>query len=732
MSVGLADLKPVYESVALPELTETLRQVFRTADQAIVMLAVQSVDNREQNRHFESAQQLRIIHRSMMQRFVEHWFSPLSDKPLHIDADIEHINSLRKLMSQSQAIEDITDASDLLNPAHIHNSFLLSLAEADLDVHSKMLVLRAFETRLNDDLPAFREKAGVALSQLGVKAQPVVVKAVVAPVSNFDGNSGFALALADLQAIDYDVLETRLSPAVLFAFQPPAQARDLLQELQQGKLLKTPVASNEESIAQDIRQLFAIIQADQRLSIPARALLSYLQLPYTRIALQDPQFFSDEKNLAKSLLNELVRLAGLWQPNNEQLALDPFYQKVAEIITTFWEAERIALVPYQQMLFDLLLYGETERQQHAVTSQRFQESQQGAIQSARIREQVDQLVAEKFAQLNVTAATEQLLEQGWKHVLYLAGLRYGTESEDWHNAAEVLDQLAQTLQAPDYYRSRTDFLIRLPALLRKLREGLLFIQLAPSVINQLFAELESEHKKLAMRISDSDLDDKALEAARDAAKTLHLDLGKSDVLQVSLLNETLEQQPVVNTVVDVEAVEEVTAVQKVELVESFQSEESLQSKEPEQSNNPLDVQSVQVEAFDNHAAISEPVLDVIAAESVVLDATALEGIAQESLVAEAEPVDPQLQIAQDKLAALGQGSLIVWNRESGQERCRIAAFIKHTRKYILTGRGGAKVAEWTHDEMLEKLISGELESLETGQIFERALESVIGRIRENR
>lgn len=681
MSVGMAELKPVYESVTLPELTETLRQVFRTADQAIVMLAVQSADNHEQNRHFESAQQLRIIHRSMMQRFVDHWFAPLFAKPVCVDADAEHIASLRKLMSQAVVLEDAISPTDLLNPAHIHNSFLYSLAEADLDVHSKMLVLRAFETRLQDDLPAFREKASAALNEIGIKAQLVELKPAVIAPSHVEGSGHLAVALADLQAMDYEVLENRLSPEVLLAFTPPNNARDLLAEMKAAKLLTAEISADEQHILHDIRQLFAIIQADQRLSAPARALLSYLQLPYSRIALHDAAFFTDEKNLAKSLLNETVRLAANWQPNSEQLALDPFCQKLSDMVTTFWEAERVGQIPYQQMLFDLLLYGESERQLQQVTSRRFQESQQGALQASLIREQVDALVDTKFQHIKMPQAVEQLLEEGWKHVLYLAGLRFGVDSDDWQIAADVLDQLADTLQPPDYYPSRTSFLIRLPSLLRKLREGLLFIQLAPAVINQLFADLEAEHKKLALRIRDSELDDDVLEAARREAQNMHLSLGQSVAQPVSLASEL----PVIETLV----------IQDV----------------------PQAAMSVSAHQIAENTAV------------VVEEKAVAESIVVEEVV---EPIDPERQLAMDKLAGLGQGSLIVWNKESGQERCRIAAFIKHTRKYILTGRGGVKVAEWSYDEMLEKLLNGELETIETGQIFERALESVIGRMRDTR
>ena len=85
--------------------------------------------------------------------------------------------------------------------------------------------------------------------------------------------------------------------------------------------------------------------------------------------------------------------------------------------------------------------------------------------------------------------------------------------------------------------------------------------------------------------------------------------------------------------------------------------------------------------------------------------------------------------AESKLASLGQGSSLLWNKDGEKVRCRIAAYIKHTKKYILTDRTGAKLADFVESDMIQKLASGELETVDSEPMFERALESVIGGMR---
>jgi hypothetical protein len=68
----------------------------------------------------------------------------------------------------------------------------------------------------------------------------------------------------------------------------------------------------------------------------------------------------------------------------------------------------------------------------------------------------------------------------------------------------------------------------------------------------------------------------------------------------------------------------------------------------------------------------------------------------------------------------------------GVLRCRLAAIIRATGKYIFVNRAGVKVAESNRDALALAYRRGELRVLDEGRLFDRALESVIGNLREMR
>ena len=99
--------------------------------------------------------------------------------------------------------------------------------------------------------------------------------------------------------------------------------------------------------------------------------------------------------------------------------------------------------------------------------------------------------------------------------------------------------------------------------------------------------------------------------------------------------------------------------------------------------------------------------------------------------APAAPLAPELQSWLERADSLRVGS---WLEMSGEQRirCKLAAFIKATGKYIFVNRNGTKVAEYHREELAAALAKGQLVMLDDGLIFDRALESIIDNLRHSR
>ena len=96
-----------------------------------------------------------------------------------------------------------------------------------------------------------------------------------------------------------------------------------------------------------------------------------------------------------------------------------------------------------------------------------------------------------------------------------------------------------------------------------------------------------------------------------------------------------------------------------------------------------------------------------------------------------EPSRTREQRSVERVDALQVGNWVEFQQAGGKVlRCRLAAIIRATGKYIFVNRAGVKVAENNRDGLLKAYLSGELTTLDEGRLFDRALESVIGNLRD--
>ncbi|MEL0166907.1 MAG: DUF1631 domain-containing protein [Pseudomonadaceae bacterium] len=127
------------------------------------------------------------------------------------------------------------------------------------------------------------------------------------------------------------------------------------------------------------------------------------------------------------------------------------------------------------------------------------------------------------------------------------------------------------------------------------------------------------------------------------------------------------------------------------------------------------------------AAADEP---PVALEAVRVEQPVLE---QEAAEVAPETIEDLPSVgAQRWVEGLGTGcwvQLVVAEGKAPQ-RCKLAAIISFSGKYIFVNRNGVKVAELSGQELAQCFDKGMVNPLDENQLFDRALESVIGNLRQ--
>jgi hypothetical protein len=134
---------------------------------------------------------------------------------------------------------------------------------------------------------------------------------------------------------------------------------------------------------------------------------------------------------------------------------------------------------------------------------------------------------------------------------------------------------------------------------------------------------------------------------------------------------------------------------------------------------------------------SEPapeVIDEVTEPASVKPAEISAGVETAAVAEESAEIQSPVASAEwlAKADGLRVGSWVEMARDETRVRCKLAAFIKATGKYIFVNRSGAKVAEYHRDDLAIALQEQAITMLDDGLIFDRALESIIDNLRHNR
>lgn len=556
MTQSSINFSALLEKQLMPSLHHAYNSLFAAADQAILTLAAKASVNKEQNRYYEAAQNLRIVRFEVIAHFSAFFLEGLTPTTAP-NVDHSHAQSLYALLSikpseyqadtaLAAALLDVnkrlnTLGADIVNPLmpeEFVHYFLQALAWVELDVHTKMLVLRMFERHVYSRLINFVAKLNDGLVEQGVlpalHTQPGSLSYSVNALvdKTLSETNGHLLhhhrkmnnALDELQADDveklWDVLDDNNKADAWQSFMLP---RNILDDLKEHDAYPDNPSAEEQMLLDKIplvAEIFHQLTNSSTLPSLSKAMLKALLLPYTRIALLDESFFRNESHAARLLLREIVELCEAWEPKLVSLEQDNLYRLLLNIVQAFVEVERLDKFDYQTLQFELLAYREAQRQKQAQSSQRYVDSAYGAQIAERARDDVGKLIADKLNHQRLPYSAYKFVQEAWGHVLYVHAMNTGVNSEPWRDAEATLDALIATFKPAHAYENRAQLLILLPSLLRELRDGLSAIDMNKLLINQWFDELESAHKTLAMSIGGV-LNDNPLELLEMASAKMY-------------------------------------------------------------------------------------------------------------------------------------------------------------------------------------------------------------------
>ena len=776
-------------------LLQQLKVFFDRADDSLFELADKAHSNQEQNLYFDSMREVRVQRMGIERRFADAidaafalLISPEAaqennpyDDTLSADAlSLVQNEDLEEMVAVDSSIakatrehgEDIQHLSlrlDSLVPVKVYiknnplgpdvlcKAFMDQTKRLDVGIKAKLVLFKLFDSTVIGNLGGLYKAANQTLIEhnvlpsLSTKAQGRAMRRAT------DIPSGQATGYTQTQSTSQS---ENVSPEVLVALQSilnqPAgggqqvspevngllhllsaaqrmpqdepenvrlNIRDLLAQMQQQQGISASIGRVDDEVINLVNMLFDFILEDRNLAHPMKALISRMQIPVIKVALVDKSFFTKGGHVARRLLNEMATAAIGWQGDTEGKRRDPLYRKMEEIVRTLVTDFDTNVDIFSELLTDFTAFLEKEKRRIAVLERRTLDAEDGKAKAEIARTTVAIEIELRTIDQPLPEVVHKMIDGAWNNVLFVTGLKFGYSSDEWNGCLETLEELVWSVQPPKSVEDRQKLIRLVPSLLKKLRTGFDTISFNPFEMSALFKSLEEVHlacirgKAVSVeskpQVESKETVSKKVVTEEGAAK----DITAKDIVAKETATKDLEAKPV-----------ESRAVEPPKEPEQPQLKAEPQLKETQAAVEPEPLESAQM---------PEPIIDLDDVDEILNEAQVENGVtetAEESASASLDDIDdlPDSDPNMQQVKQFVQGAWFDFKNDDGStSRCRLAAFIKPTGKYIFVNRNGMKVAEKSQQELAKSLKLNTLMALDNSMLFDRALETVVTSLRKN-
>lgn len=499
--------------------------------------------------------------------------------------------------------------------------------------------------------------------------------------------------------------------------------KNLIGDLRSNHGLSGDIGRIDGEVMNLVNMLFEFILEDRNLAPAMKALISRMQIPIIKVAIADKTFFTKGGHIARRLLNEMSTAAIGWSGDEAKALNDPLYKKMDEIVRSLLDDFGSDISVFSELFADFNVFREKEKKRVAVLERRTLDAEDGKAKAEIARKKIAEVIYSRTQKVDLPDVVSKLVNEAWSNVLFVTALKHGFGSDQWKKTLRTMDELIWSSLPPESDKQRQTLIRLVPSLLKKLRAGLDTISFNPFEMSNLFKALEDVHLSCirgrigagikGTGVKGTDVKGTGVKTARNTRSVTK-----------DAADQTPEHSTNVNGDLNVSKGSESQGKRDDTVHAASEGKNSIALKPLGDKRQ----QAVEAEVKNiNNDAISPGGAKDKHNDSDVL--------AQSSAGSNADQAVKDMWSENDefmsKVSKFSPGSWFEMKDEQGVDmRCRLAAVIRSTGRYIFVNRSGMKVADKTHQDLADALKNNKLSLLDSGMLFDRALENVVSGLRK--
>ncbi|MBS0294282.1 MAG: DUF1631 domain-containing protein [Proteobacteria bacterium] len=425
-------------------------------------------------------------------KFVERWLeSDFKREDLQLVLDPVQAALADLALAQYQELLKLYDAQGVALPGELRARVRRSTGGGSLpaalgpdsgsDLPAKLAAQALQQVRAAAFPPAaVAPAAGTPLARARQRAQGVMMqlrRLLTQPIMGHDMAQSPQASAALVHALSNERVEADLyysgMATLVEDYSPQAvvHVTNVVRE-RAAEFKKKASTASEKAIIEVVALMFQSILSEDRIPPAVRVWFARLQVPVLRVALAEPEFFSDLAHPARQLIDRMGScVLGFDASAISGTALEAEIRRIVQVIEQYPETGK--------RVFELV-HGEFEK-----FLTRFLTERQSTSRIVSVAQQVEQretlaiqYTIELRTLLNdmpVRNEIRDFLFKTWAEVLAMSAVRGGPQHADTVTYKRAAADLVWAASAKPHRAERAQVIQQLPALLQKLRHGLVLI-----------------------------------------------------------------------------------------------------------------------------------------------------------------------------------------------------------------------------------------------------------------
>ena len=296
----------------------------------------------------------------------------------------------------------------------------------------------------------------------------------------------------DFVARELDTIQHHLKPDQAADYGYESIKQQLLQSAQkQGMQQFEP---RDETVLDSVGMMFDYMREDQQLPAPFQSLVSQLQVPFLKAALQQPEMMANADAPAKQLLNDIANAGQGWNSDSDRGSR--LLNKAREIVSKVIDEYGHDSTVFEELRKDFSSFLTKQERRAALAEKRESEAMAGREKLAVARRDVGHLLKDLTSERQLPTLVDDLLRKSWSHVMVLTRLKHGEDSDEWKRVSATAKELIWSVTFKPEPKAIKRLRTRLPVLAKALASGLKKVGYSDSDVRQLLMNLKKVYSQL--------------------------------------------------------------------------------------------------------------------------------------------------------------------------------------------------------------------------------------------